>query len=54
LQVRCLGRPRLHCREASEDVARKLPLPATLKAQSLLAYLITHQDRVDGRERLAE
>ena len=54
LQVRCLGRLSLHCREAAEGVARELPLPATLKAQSLLAYLMVQRDRPQGRDHLAE
>ncbi len=32
---------------------RPLPLPATRKAQSLLAYLVTHPDRPHPREQLA-
>ncbi len=44
LQVCCLGRLSLRCREAPELAARELPLPATLKAQSLLAYLVVHRD----------
>jgi DNA-binding SARP family transcriptional activator/predicted ATPase len=54
LQVRCLGRLSLHCREASEPAARELPLPATLKSQSLLAYLVVHRDRPQSRDHLAE
>ena len=54
LQVRCLGRLSLHCREAPALVARELPLPATLKAQSLLAHLIAHRDRPQSRDHLAE
>ena len=33
---------------------RELPLPATLKAQSLLAYLVVHRDHAQGRDHLAE
>lgn len=33
---------------------RSLPLPATLKARSLLAYLIVHCDRASPREQLAD
>ena len=54
LQVRCLGRLSLRCCEAPESAANDLPLPATLKAQSLLAYLIAHRDRPQGRDHLAE
>ncbi len=54
LQVRCLGRLGLSCREAPEFAARELPLPATLKAQSLLAYLVVHRDRPQSRDHLAE
>ena len=54
LQVRCLGRLSLRCCEAPEGAASDLPLPATLKAQSLLAYLVAHRDRPQGRDHLAE
>ena len=54
LQIRCLGRLTLHSREASEPAGRELPLPATLKSQSLLAYLVVHRDRPQSRDRLAE
>ncbi len=54
LQVRCLGRLNLRCCEAPEGAASDLPLPATLKAQSLLAYLVAHRDRPQGRDHLAE
>jgi DNA-binding SARP family transcriptional activator len=54
LQVRCLGRLSLHCREAPDHAARELPLPATLKSQSLLAYLVVHRERPQSREHLAE
>lgn len=54
LQVRCLGRLSLHCQEAPELAARELPLPATLKAQSLLAYLIVQRHRPLTRDHLAE
>ena len=54
LQVRCLGRLSLRCCEAPEGAANDLPLPATLKAQSLLAYLVAHRDRPQGRDHLAE
>ncbi len=54
LQVCCLGRLSLRCREAPELVARELPLPATLKAQSLLAYLVVHRNRPHSRDHLAE
>ena len=30
-----------------------LPQPATLKSQSMLAYLVLHRDRPQPRERLA-
>ncbi|HDN80310.1 MAG TPA: hypothetical protein ENG33_07605, partial [Chloroflexi bacterium] len=33
---------------------RSLPLPATRKAQSLLAFLVTHRHRPHLRERLAD
>ncbi|MGE5603851.1 MAG: ATP-binding protein, partial [Nitrososphaerales archaeon] len=54
LQVFCLGRLSLHCRDGPELSARTLLLPATLKAQSLLAYLITHRGRPHTRDHLAE
>lgn len=54
LQIRCLGRLGLHCREGPELVPRELLLPATLKAQSLLAYLVAHRDRPQTRDHLAE
>ena len=54
LQVRCLGRLSLRCCGAPEVAASDLPLPATLKAQSLLAYLVAHRDRPQGRDHLAE
>ena len=54
LQVRCLGRLSLRCWEAPEVAASDLPLPATLKAQSLLAYLVAHRDRPQSRDHLAE
>jgi DNA-binding SARP family transcriptional activator len=54
LQVRCLGRLSLRCCEAPEGAASDLPLPPTLKAQSLLAYLVAHRDRPRGRDHLAE
>ena len=54
LQVRCLGRLSLHWGEAAEGVARELSLPATLKAQSLLAYLMVQRDRPQSRDHLAE
>jgi DNA-binding SARP family transcriptional activator len=54
LQVRCLGRLSLHCREAPEGAASELPLPATLRAQSLLAYLIVHGGQAHSRDHLAE
>ena len=54
LQVRCLGRLSLRCCEAPEGAASDLPLPATLKAQSLLAYLVAHRDRPQSRDHLAE
>jgi DNA-binding SARP family transcriptional activator/tetratricopeptide (TPR) repeat protein len=54
LQVRCLGRLGLHYRKAPEGATSELPLPATLKAQSLLAYLIVHRDRPHSRDHLAE
>lgn len=53
LHVRCLGRLSLCCREAPEP-ARELPLPATLKAQSLLAYLLVNRRQPHTREHLAE
>ena len=53
-QVHCLGRSSLHCRRASEVAARQFLLPATLKAQSLLAYLILHWSRPHSRDHLAE
>ncbi len=53
LQVRCLGRLSLHAWEAPEPAARELPLPATLKSQSLLAYLVLHRDRPQSRDHLA-
>ena len=53
-QVHCLGRSSLHCRGASEVAARQLLLPATLKAQSLLAYLILLWSRPHSRDHLAE
>ncbi len=54
LHIRCLGRLNLHCQVGPELAARELPLPATLKAQSLLAYLVTRRDRAQGRDHLAE
>jgi hypothetical protein len=39
LDIRCDGQP--------------LPQPATLKSQSMLAYLVLHRDRPHPRERLA-
>ena len=54
LRIRCLGRLSLHAREARELAARELPLPATLKSQSLLAYLVLHRDRPQSRDHLAE
>lgn len=54
LHVRCLGRLSLSCREAPELAASELPLPATLKAQSLLAYLVVHRYRAHSRDHLAE
>ena len=54
LQVRCLGRLSLRYCETPDLPIRDLPLPATLKAQSLLAYLIAHRDRPQGRDHLAE
>ena len=54
LHIHCLGRLSLSCQEASGVAARELPLPATLKAQSLLAYLIIHQCRPHSRDHLAE
>ena len=53
-QVHSLGRSSLHCWRASEVAARQLLLPATLKAQSLLAYLILHWSRPHSRDHLAE
>jgi predicted ATPase/DNA-binding SARP family transcriptional activator len=54
LQIRCLGRLSLRCCEPSEGAANELTLPPTLKAQSLLAYLIAHRDRPQSRDHLAE
>ncbi len=54
LQVRCLGRLNLHCRETPELAPRDLSLPATLKAQSLLAYLVVHRGHAFSRDHLAE
>jgi DNA-binding SARP family transcriptional activator/predicted ATPase len=54
LQVCCLGRLSLRCCGPPEGAARELSLPATLKAQSLLAYLIVHWDRPQSRDHLAE
>ena len=54
LQIRCLGRLTLHCQEAPDVAARELPLPATLKSQSLFAYLLVHRRRPQGRDHLAE
>ena len=54
LLVRCLGRLSLRCCAAAEQTPGDLPLPATLKAQSLLAYLIVHRDRPQSRDHLAE
>ena len=53
LHVRCLGRLSLRCPEAREAVATELPLPATLKSQSLLAYLIVNRQRPHTRNHLA-
>ncbi len=53
LQVRCLGRLSLHCRDAPEAAATELPLPATLKAQSLLAYLVVNRQDSHTRDHLA-
>ncbi len=36
------------------DDTNPLPLPATIKARSLLAYLIVHRNRIWPRERLAD
>jgi DNA-binding SARP family transcriptional activator len=54
LQIRCLDRLTLHCQEAPDVAARELPLPATLKSQSLFAYLLVHRRRPQGRDHLAE
>ncbi|MBM4460682.1 MAG: hypothetical protein FJ011_23470, partial [Chloroflexi bacterium] len=54
LQLRCLGRLSLHLREALEPAPRELPLPATLKAQSLLTYLVVHRNQPHTRDHLAE
>ena len=54
LQIRCLGRLSLHAREAPEPAGRELPLPVTLKSQSLLAYLVLHGDQPQSRDHLAE
>jgi len=47
LKIRLLGGFELHCGD------EPLPLPATLKARSLLAYLVIHRDRPSAREMLA-
>lgn len=54
LQVFCLGRLGLQCRDEPDVSSRTLLLPATLKGQSLLAYLITHRGRPHTRDHLAE
>ncbi len=48
LQLYFLGALDIRCGD------RSLPKPATLKSQSLLAYLVLHRDRPQPRERLAE
>lgn len=54
LHIRCLGRLSLHCQDEPQLVARELPFPATLKAQSLLVYLVMHRDQPQFRDHLAE
>ncbi len=48
IEIRFLGKLEL------QSVGQPLPLPATYKARSLLAYLITHRERPCFREPLAE
>lgn len=54
LQINCLGRLSLLSRQGPDLPARPFLLPATLKAQSLLAYLIAHRGASHTRDHLAE
>lgn len=54
LHVRCLGRLSLHGSEVPSGTDRELRLPATLKSQSLLVFLIIHRHQAHSRASLAE